>query len=314
MPKPRKKPADYILPLNMNGLRGRMLRMAPPKNTKRETMFVYGHHASLERNFGVAEYINKYSGVTIPDLPGFGGMDSFYKIGEKPTLDNMADYLASFIKLRYRKGQKFSLVGLSLGFMVITRMLQKHPHLTKQIDILISFAGFTDKSDFKYPKRTSLTMRYSSSILSRRLPAAFIKYVLFRGPFIRAGYKVFEPIFVKSKNSKIRKIDEQERKRRIDFEVYLWQCNDVRTYMDMGVTMLTLNLQGQHIDLPVYHLAIKDDRYFDNLRVEEHMRGIYKDFHLIKAKVPAHSPSVIASSKDAEPYAKPFAYLLIKKK
>ena len=36
-------------------------------------------------------------------LPGLGGMDSFYSIGLKPSLDNMADYVASFIKLSYKR-------------------------------------------------------------------------------------------------------------------------------------------------------------------------------------------------------------------
>ncbi len=131
--------ADYILPLNINGLQGRMLRLPSTGRKKREIMYIYGHHSSLERNFGVAEYLNKYGSVTVPDLPGFGGMDSFYKISKEPTLDNMADYLASFIKLRYKK-QKFTLTGLSLGFMIITRMLQRYPEIAKQVDVLVSYA------------------------------------------------------------------------------------------------------------------------------------------------------------------------------
>jgi pimeloyl-ACP methyl ester carboxylesterase len=303
---------DFIVPLRINGLEGRMLRIPPKKRTKREIMFVYGHHSSLERWFGVAENLSNYGGVTVPDLPGFGGMDPFYKIGRKPSLDNMADYLAAFIKLRY-KNKKFSLVGLSLGFMIITRMLQKYPELTKHIDILVSFAGFTNKSDFRYNRRTFLLFRYGSSFFSRRLPAAFLKYCVFRRTFIKLGYAVFEPMFIKGENTKIRKADDAERDRRINFEVYLWQCNDVRTYMDIAVTMFTLDLRGEHIDLPVHHLSIDADRYFNNLSVEQHMREIYKDFNPIRTKVPAHSPSIIATAKDAEPYIQPFSHLLKKR-
>src|SRR3982751_3045218 len=96
---------DYIRPLEMNGLTGRMLHMPAPKNKKRDILLIYGHHSCLERMYGVAEDLNQYGAVTMPDLPGFGGMDSFYKIGMEPTLDNLADYLAAFIKLRY-KGKK----------------------------------------------------------------------------------------------------------------------------------------------------------------------------------------------------------------
>jgi len=40
--------------------------------------------------------------VTHAGSAGIRGMDSFYKIGRAPTLDAFADYLAAFIKMRYR--------------------------------------------------------------------------------------------------------------------------------------------------------------------------------------------------------------------
>lgn len=300
----KKDMADYILPLNINDLQGRMLRMPPPKGRRREIMYVYGHHASLERNFGVAEYLNKYGGVTVPDLPGFGGMDPFYKIGRQPTLDDMADYLAAFIKLRYKK-QRFTLTGLSLGFMIITRMLQKYPELAKQIDILVSFAGFAHKNDFKYKKSTYYLFRGGTWFFSQRIPAWFVKNIALRGFLIRIGYALFEPLFIDKKNTKIRTADKEERKRRIDFEIYLWQCNDPRTYMSIGHTMFTLNLLGKHVSHNVYHVAVESDRYFDNGRVEEHMRAIYKDFIAVDAKLPAHAPSIIATAEEAAPYVPP---------
>src|ERR1700734_583988 len=94
---------DYIVPLNMNGLQGRMLRLPAPLNKKREILFVYDRHSSLERWWPLARELNRYGGVTMPDLPGFGGMHSLYRIGEKPSLDALADYLAAFMKLRYKR-------------------------------------------------------------------------------------------------------------------------------------------------------------------------------------------------------------------
>ena len=296
--------ADYILPLNINGLQGRMLRLPSTGRKKREIMYIYGHHSSLERNFGVAEYLNKYGSVTVPDLPGFGGMDSFYKISKEPTLDNMADYLASFIKLRYKK-QKFTLTGLSLGFMIITRMLQRYPEIAKQVDVLVSFAGFAHKNDFKYKKTTYYFFRSGTWVFSKRLPAAFLKYMAFRKIFIKTGYAIFEPLFIDKKNTKIRNASLEEKKQRIDFEIYLWQCNDPRTYMSIGHTMFTLDLTDQHVDKEVYHVAVASDRYFDNVRVEEHMRSIFKDFIMVDAKLPSHAPSIIATAKEAAPYVPP---------
>jgi len=297
----QSKPADFIVPLYMNGLDGRMLRMPPPKGKTQEIMYIYGHHSSQERNFGVAQFLNQYGGVTVPDLPGFGGMDPFYKIGEQPSLDNMADYLASFIKLRYKR-QKFHLVGFSLGFMVVTRMLQKHPELNKQVDLLISFAGFSHKDDFKYKKRIYYTFRAGTWFFSRRIPAAFLKYIIFRKVFIKLAYAALEPLLVDPQNTKVRNIDKEERKKRINFEVYLWQCNDPRTYMSIAHTMFTLDLTPTRVNHKVYHISVDGDRYFDNIKVEEHMRLIFNDFKEVHAKPPTHAPSVIATAAEAAPY------------
>src|SRR5687767_2102595 len=126
MNKAVQDPADYIVPLNMNGLRGRMLRVPTPKNKNREILAIYGHHALIERWWGLIQNLNEFGGVTMPDLPGFGGMDSFNKIDQKPTIDNYADYLAAFIKMRYKR-QRITILGISFGFVVATRMLQRYP-------------------------------------------------------------------------------------------------------------------------------------------------------------------------------------------
>src|SRR5260370_9518477 len=113
-------PADFIVPLNMNGLQGRMLTMTARRGKKREMVLIYGHHSSLERWFGLAQVLNRYGSVAMPDLPGFGGMDSLYKIGQKPTVDAMADYLAAFVKMRYKR-RRVTIVGMSYGLVVATR-------------------------------------------------------------------------------------------------------------------------------------------------------------------------------------------------
>jgi pimeloyl-ACP methyl ester carboxylesterase len=298
--KTAKNPADYILPLYINGLSGRMLRMPPPKRRKREILFIYGHHASLERHFGVAEFLNKYGGVTIPDLPGFGGMDPFYKIGEKATLDNMADYLASFIKLRY-KNRRFTIAGYSLGFMIVTRMLQKYPEIAKKVDIVASVAGLVHKDEFVFKKSIFYTFWWGSWFFSHRLPSAFLKYVALRKLFIKTTYKLVErnhPKFIDA--------TPEQKAERINFEIHLWQCNDPRTYMAMAVAMFKLNLTGKHVDLPVHHVSVEEDRYFDNVKVEEHMRTIFNDFYIYEAEeVKTHSPSVVGTAEDAAPFIPP---------
>lgn len=308
MAKTAKNPADYILPLNMNGLSGRMLRMVPPKKYRTEILFIYGHHASLERYFGVAELLNKYGGVTVPDLPGFGGMDAFYKIKEKPTLDNYADYLASFIKLRYRN-KRFVLAGYSLAMLIIIRMLQKYPELSKKVDTVISIAGFSHHSDFRFSRKRYWIYRISSAFFAHQLPAAFWKHMVLRPTYIRYIYR-----HLFNAKQKFRGKEGEDLRRAIEMEVRLWRSNDPRTYMATAHMMFTVDLPPLgHIDQPVYHAGVINDHYFNNVRVEQHMRQIFKDFVLGKIKTPSHAPSIVATAEDAS-YFVPKEFIRVIKK
>lgn len=303
-----KNPADYILPLHMNGLSGRMLRMVPPKNSKLEILFIYGHHASLERYFGVAELMNKYGGMTVPDLPGFGGMDSFYKIGEKPTLDNYADYLASFIKLRY-KNKRFVVAGYSLATVMITRMLQKYPELSKKIDMVISIAGFSHTKDFNFSPLRYWAYRLTSGFFSFYLPSVFYKHLVLRPIYIRYIYR-----YMFNAQQKFKGKSGAALKRVIEMEVNLWRSNDPRTYMATANLMFNLDLPAQgHINLPIYHAGVVNDHYFHGLTVEQHMRQIYKDFILGKIHSPEHAMSIVATAKDAIPFV-PKEFIRLMKK
>jgi pimeloyl-ACP methyl ester carboxylesterase len=305
-----KNPADYILPLDINGLSGRMLRLPPPsRRKKREILLVPGHHTSIERLDGLTAYINQFGAVTLPDLPGFGGMDPLYNIGETATIDNLADYLASFIKVRY-KNRRLTIMAISYGFAVVTRMLQKYPEIAKKVDLLVSWVGFVHKDDFKWKKSTIFWLKSGSWVFAHRLPAAFVQHAGLRGPFIRKTYHMVEDRHPKFKNVE----NVEEREKRIDFEIVLWQINDIRTYMACTNKMFAMNLCGEHVDLPDYHVAVENDHYFNNLVVEEHMRAIYKDFNLIQTKMPVHAPTVIATKKEVEAFVPPKLRQVLRKK
>ncbi len=296
MSKKKKSPLDYIVPIDINGLKGRMLAMPSPPKKKREILIIYGLHASLERMIGMAEDLNQYGGVTLPDLPGLGGMDSFYKIGEKPSLDNMADYLATFVKMRYRR-KKVTIVGMSFGFVIVTRMLQKYPELRSKVNTVVSVVGFVHKDDFHFSRKKYLFFRYGASFFSNRLPALFMKKVALRPANIRFVYNR-----VADTHSKLHDADEAERKKRIDFEIVLWQCNDIRTYMDNVVSMLTLDLCKQRVDMPIYHVAVVPDRYFDNNVVEQHLNVIYKKVTVVESSMAGHAPTIVADAEEAAPF------------
>ena len=309
MAKTAKQAAKTVLPLYINGLSGRMIRMAPPRGKKREILLISGQHTSIERIYGLAEYLNRYGGVTSPDLPGHGGMNSFYKIGEKPTLDNMADYLATFIKLRYKKNQQFTVIAVSYGFAVVTRMLQRYPHLADRVNLLISLSGVTHKADFIW-KRYNYYFLYSAAWLcSRRVPAFAARNIFIRAPVLKTIYRAAE-----AKHPKLKDADSAERDKRIEFEIGLWKANDFRTWAYSGTTLLGINLTGKHIDLPVYHVSVDEDHYFSQVQVESHMRQIFKDFELVKTKMPAHAPTVLATPKDVAPYIPPKIRALLRQR
>jgi pimeloyl-ACP methyl ester carboxylesterase len=289
-------PADYIVPLNMNGLQGRMLHLPAPAGKKREILLLYGHHSSLERWWGIAQVLNKYGSVTMPDLPGFGGMDSMYKIGKKPSIDDMADYLAAFVRMRYNR-KRVTIIGMSFGFVVATRMLQRFPDLTKKVDMLVSLVGFAHKDDFTF---SPLKYWFFRS-LSRFFSWPFMP-VVFRILFLQSW--ILKVVYKYTQHPKFKDIPNEDKDRMVDVEIWLWRNNDVRTWMYTTSQMLSLDNCKVKVDLPVWHAGMKVDHFFDNAVIEQHLRIIFTDYFGMTLDLPqhAHAPTVIADAKDAAPF------------
>lgn len=297
MPKRSKIIPDskHIHPLVMNGLEGRMLHIKPKNSKKREILVISGQHTSVERMESLAIELSKYGTVLVPDLPGFGGMEPLYKLGVKPDLDTMADYLASFVKLKYNR-KRVTIVGISYGFIVVTRMLQKYPELARKVDLLVSLVGLVHYEDFKFKPRQLNLLRSGTKLFSYGFPAWIAKNIFLRSFFITATYKL-----VADKHAKFKDADTAERQRRISFEIYLWKCNDIRTYMYTINGMLYVDLCNVQVKLPVHHVSVAGDQYFDNYKVEQHMKVIYEDFTDHKAVMNAHMPTIVATSKEIAP-------------
>lgn len=293
----KKDPADYIVPLNINGLGGRMLHIPAENSEQREMLFIYGHHSTLERWWGLVEVFNKYGSVTMPDLPGFGGMDSFYKVGQKPTIDAMADYLAAFIKWRYKRKKKFTIIGMSFGFVVATRMLQRYPELVDKVDMIVSLVGFAHHDDFTFSKNRMLFYRAFTRIFSHKVPAMVFRATALNRYVLRAFYG-------KTHNAKKKFANAQSTEdfnKLMQVEIELWHKNDVRTQMLTGNEFFSLNNCNTRIDLPVWHVTTQNDHFFDHAVVEQHMRVIFNDFYEVETEIPSHAPSVVADAEMAEP-------------
>lgn len=295
MPKKQTKVSDYITGLNMNGLQGRMLRVPGSSNTSKELLFIYGHHSSLERWWGVIQDLNQYGTVTMPDLPGFGGMESFYKINQQPTIDNYADYLAAFIKLKYKR-KKIIIFGLSFGFVIVTRMLQNYPELVKKVDLLVSVVGFSRYDDFKFSRLRMLMYKNFAKPFRYAIPA-----FVFKNTVLNPG--VLRLVYHKTSNAKhkFKGMSKAKRERLMNFEIELWHANDVRTHMFTSVEFLQVDNCGVRIASDLWHIAVKNDNYFDNHVVEQHMSIIFKDVNVVYADLTNHAPSIIADKTAAAP-------------
>lgn len=293
----RKTVADnYILPLNISGLEGRMLRLPAQQKNHPEILFIYGQHSSIERWWGLALELNKMGAVTMPDLPGLGGMTPLYKIGRQPDIDSMADYLATFVKMRYRN-KRMVIAGMSLGFVIVTRMLQKYPELAKKVDFVVSIVGFAHHEDFIFSRRRIRIYRRASKLLSRKWPSRIFRYTALQPFFLNLAYH-----HTRNAKEKFAGISGDEFRRTMDMEIKLWHSNDIRTQFKHNVEMFELDNTTKHIDLPVHHVASRKDRYFDNTRVEEHMRRIFPYYKIYFMRSHNHAPTIIATPKDAAPF------------
>lgn len=291
---------QFISPLTVQGLHGRVMHLPGPASSKKEALFIYGHHSSLERWQGIMQLLNQRCAVTMADLPGFGGMDSLYKIGKTANLDNLADYLAAFIRERYDT-KHITIVGMSLGFVIATRMLQRHPDLTLQVDMLVSLFGFAHKNDFVLPPNRRNFFLWGSRVFAMPvLATVYRKLLLNRFVLSRAYHKT------PNAREKFKDATPEQQRENMDFEIKLWQDSDLRTYMKTGSEFLTLDNTRVKINLPVYHIAVAADRYFDNKSVEKHFRQIFSDYHLLaELKNANHAPTFIANAKQAALFIPP---------
>lgn len=290
MPKPDIK----IEPLNLGGLSGRLLLSGNQNTKKPPILLIYGVHSSLERMRPISEWLSSYGPVILPDLPGLGGMDSFYKVGLEPTLDNYADYLFAFLKMK-NPPRPLKVVAMSFGFLVVTRMLQKHPQSADKIDSVISFVGFGRASDFKaYKGGWYLRL---SRWLSTPLGSWLARTLVFNPLSLRIMFRIFR-LF----NPKYQSSMSLDRRAGLEMELDLWQKNDARTRFALYVLLLTFDLTrvASRLDVSLLNITTPTDQYFDPARVEASLKKIYKRVDSAPANMRLHAPSIISDVNEVE--------------
>ncbi|MYB39894.1 alpha/beta hydrolase [Candidatus Saccharibacteria bacterium] len=288
---------DYVSDLKIDGLRGRYWQ-APALSKRasaRTLVAVYGHHSSLERNLGLAQYLRRFGRVLIPDLPGFGGMDSFYETGRLPTLDNYADYLKAFLDAELDKDKPVVLVGFSLGFLIATRFLQRHPAYRERVSSAVSVAGFVKHDCLKFdPGRRCFYLTVANTVRTKLGAAVFRRLLLNRWVLRRFYARTY------SARHKFAGRSPADRERFLKMEVGLWHLNDSRTWAFTAKEMLTCDLTGKRLKLPLFHLDVAGDQFLDAATNLANLKRIYNKVEVLNVESSAHAPSVIASAEEIE--------------
>lgn len=288
-------PHQYIADFSLNGLRGRRLCMpSSGSNQPQSILLIYGIHSSLERMYSTAEFLSDFGSVTMIDLPGIGGMDSFYSIGLKPTLDTYADYLYSALKsLKLCQGVK--VVAMSFGFLVVTRMLQKHPDAQAWFDDVISFVGFGRTSDFNDYKRKHRNYLPISTLFSTSLGGWLVKRVVFNPLSLRLMFGIFRTFNPKYKHGMATDPDGS-----LAMELELWQKNDARTRFELYKLIFDFDLTRgttHPIKVRLHDMTTPSDQYFNPKKVSETLTLLYSKVSRSTANMLLHAPSIIGDKQ-----------------
>ena len=143
----------------------------------------------------------------------------------------MADYLASFIKLKYKR-KRLSIVGVGFGFVLVTRMLQRNPDLTGKVNLLICLNGYAHKDDFIVKPLDRKIMQLYSTLFSNRLMAGILKISLYSTPALSVRYPLKN--FKSGKNGPSKEFICQ-------FTIDLIKNSDLRTRMFLKRELLKLD-------------------------------------------------------------------------
>lgn len=256
---PKKSKQTKPTTLRINRLRGRMLNLPAPRGkASNEILLVYGAHASIESVNAFAKLLNRFGSVSVPDLPGIGGMTSFYTINEQPTVDNFASYIASFIEFRYHRKRNISIVCIGEGTLFVTRMLQNHQKAASKIKSVTAIGGILHKNDIPNINSNRIIKRITYRFLLTGPVAWCIERFRFKW-LIKATHSL------KGQPQQIRDLDAQ-----------LWQVCDMRTHVYIKSQLLKVDLCQQKVDKNLRIIWANMPPKIDLKALEQHALIVYK--------------------------------------
>jgi len=263
----KSAPADqFSIAVNLGGLDGQLLYIPATAHKKHDILVIYGHFGTLVNYFNLAKDLAGYGNVTVAELPGFNNHQSLYKIHDKPTIDELAEYLATIVNYRFRK-KKVTIVGMGFGAVIVTRMLQRHSSLARKVNIVISIDGMAHHDDLntlgRHQRRVyAILLR----ILSWRLVASVLKNTSLPDSLLEKIYnlKVKSP---KKGDTKQRLID--------------WHVHDFKTYMRTMSELLRLDNCQNPVKAKFAQVWSGTLVCLDREVTDQHFQVIFDDFKLI---------------------------------
>ncbi len=294
MSKKFVNPADYIMPININGMEGRALRLeSSNRHNKKEILLIYDVADNLEKWWGLAVVLKSYANVTIIDLPGLGGMDSFFSIGLKPTLDNMADYIASYIKLKFKR-KRLSMIAVGFGSVLVTRMMQRNKDISAKINTLVFINGFAHKDDFTIKGFDRYVMKMYNYVCSTKPVSDILKVTLFNTLALKIRYPLNKVRVNRGGPARtfVRR-----------FLIDLAKATDLRTKMYLKRELPNLDNCQVRIDATLWHITTSNSELnIISKLVDQHFQVIFNKYHQLPTKIGGKMPLVLNNDKLAIKY------------
>ncbi len=234
-----------ISTLRMNNLKGRVMNVLGRVRSK-EILLIYAPTMDIESVSHLANLLSRYGNVTVPDLPGFGGMSSFYKINEKPTVDNYAAYLAALVRLKYKK-RRITIVTLGASFAFAVRMLQRYSNIESKTNGVISIGGYPHSQDLS----VNIAERYA-----KIFGYSIVNSAVIGGP-INAALKFNRIVLTSS---------EQELPPEYDF----------RTASFVSRALLNIDLCKQRTGIPLHYIPSKSFGTLKTHDLAQHLQVVFK--------------------------------------
>src|SRR5262249_55198747 len=155
---------------------------------------------------------------------------------------------------------RITVIGISFGFVVATRMLQRYPELAKKVDLMISCVGFSHHDDFVFSKGRMLWYRTVSRLVSLPVIAPLFRAVGLNPFVLRYAYTKTHNARHKFEEAAADSLDVFNAV--LETEIDLWRINDLRTHMYTTNQFLRIDNCKKQINLPVMHIGTKGDYYF----------------------------------------------------